>query len=258
MIKYGKVVKIINLLDPQKIYLRKVQNSSKLFEDHKNNIIMTQDVINREYGFELNNYYICKPSIDDFVLYYWKRKTQIVYPKDAAYIVNKMGIVNGSKVLEVATGSGVMSLFLAKSIYPNGSLFTIDRNHSFIENSIKNLKDFDNTFNTNYMGLINFFVSEDVRFLRDINFDAVFLDLPNSEDFVDRIYFFLKPFGFLASVFPTTNQVSSFVKVIRGRFIDIEVEEIIVRKYKANPERLRPFDVMVAHTAYIVSAKKRN
>ena len=36
----------------------------------------------------------------------------------------------------------------------------------------------------------------------------------------------------------------------------IEVEEILVRGYKPVPERLRPADRMVAHTGYLVFARR--
>jgi tRNA (adenine57-N1/adenine58-N1)-methyltransferase len=42
----------------------------------------------------------------------------------------------------------------------------------------------------------------------------------------------------------------------RGTFGNIEVEEVLVRPYKATPTRLRPMDRMVAHTGYLVFARK--
>jgi tRNA (adenine57-N1/adenine58-N1)-methyltransferase len=36
----------------------------------------------------------------------------------------------------------------------------------------------------------------------------------------------------------------------------IEVEELLLRKYKPVPQRLRPEDRMVAHTGYLIFARK--
>lgn len=36
----------------------------------------------------------------------------------------------------------------------------------------------------------------------------------------------------------------------------IEVEELLLRPYKAVPDRLRPADRMVAHTGYLIFARK--
>jgi hypothetical protein len=42
----------------------------------------------------------------------------------------------------------------------------------------------------------------------------------------------------------------------RGGFAGLEVEELILRPYKAVPARLRPMDRMIAHTGYLVFARK--
>lgn len=256
VILVGKVVKIVNLEDPQKVYLRKINTNSRVFEDHQKNIITTQEILGKPYGIRIGKYFITKPSLDDFILYYWKRKTQIVYPKDAGYIISKMNITYNSRVLEIGTGSGVMTLILAKNVYPSGKVFTVEKNFEFLKNAIKNLQDFDNTFDTNYLRVINFFIFEGLGFIKRRIFDNVFIDLPLPEEVIDQLDNLLLPSACLVCVLPTTNQVSSFLKSIEKRYIDIGVEEIFLRKYKTNPERLRPQDLMTAHTVYIVSAKK--
>lgn len=254
MIKLNKVIKIINLQN-KKSYLRKITNNPKVFEDHLGNSIKKEDIINKEYGINLGSYIIVKPSIDDFVLYYWKRKTQIVYPKDASYIITKLGLNYESKILEIATGSGVMTLFLAKTVFPNGKIVSVEKNYDFLKNAIKNLEDFDQTFETNYIGIINFFISNNINFLKG-GFDAIFLDIPNPIEVIKQAHKLLRASGFLVCVLPTTNQVCEFLKTISNNYIDIDVEEIMLRKYKPNYERLRPNDIMTAHTTYIISAKK--
>ncbi|MEN3014948.1 MAG: methyltransferase domain-containing protein [bacterium] len=261
MVRNGEIVKLININDLTKFYLRKIVKDFTTFEDHRGNRILANDLIGKNYGTIVGNYVVVKPSIEDFILYYWKRKTQIVYPKDAGYIVTKVGELRNKKVLEIATGSGVMSLFWAKSVYPNGKVFSIDKNYSFIKNAYCNIKDFDFTFETDYLSVIKFFVSQDIYFFsskgsEDSFFDVVFLDVPVFENFVDMVYNYLLSGGYLVSVLPTTNQVVSLIGKIKKGFVDIQVEEIILRKYKVNPDRFRPVDTMVAHTAYIISAKK--
>jgi tRNA (adenine57-N1/adenine58-N1)-methyltransferase len=58
---------------------------------------------------------------------------------------------------------------------------------------------------------------------------------------------------------PTTNQVQDVIKKMQQTgFARIEVWENLFRQYKPNPKRLRPFDRMVAHTAYLVFGIKIN
>ncbi|MFW5836385.1 MAG: tRNA (adenine-N1)-methyltransferase, partial [Desulfovibrionaceae bacterium] len=55
---------------------------------------------------------------------------------------------------------------------------------------------------------------------------------------------------------PTTNQVSELLHALeQGPFCDVEVVEILVRRYKPVPDRLRPEDRMVAHTGFLVFAR---
>jgi len=62
------------------------------------------------------------------------------------------------------------------------------------------------------------------------------------------------PLGILV---PTANQVSQcLLELEKYPFVEIEVVEILLRHYKTNPERLRPEDRMVAHTGYLIFAKK--
>ena len=56
---------------------------------------------------------------------------------------------------------------------------------------------------------------------------------------------------------PTTNQVQEVLeKLYSYPFVDVEVWENLMRRFKPNPARLRPFDRMVAHTTYLVFATK--
>ena len=68
----------------------------------------------------------------------------------------------------------------------------------------------------------------------------------------------LKDGGFFAAILPTTNQVVRLVQGLEMQesFGQIEVEEVLVRPYKAVPTRFRPLDRMIAHTGYLVFARK--
>jgi tRNA A58 N-methylase Trm61 len=67
----------------------------------------------------------------------------------------------------------------------------------------------------------------------------------------------LKGGGFFGAILPTANQVAHLLHDLRrSGFAGLEVEELILRPYKAVPARLRPMDRMVAHTGYLVFARK--
>jgi tRNA (adenine57-N1/adenine58-N1)-methyltransferase len=86
--------------------------------------------------------------------------------------------------------------------------------------------------------------------------DALFLDLPNPEDYIPVVRAALRPGGFFGSLLPTTNQVSRLLEALQAHnFAFIEVCEILLRYYKPVPARLRPDDRLVAHTGFLVFAR---
>ncbi|MFN4013028.1 MAG: methyltransferase type 11, partial [Aquificaceae bacterium] len=88
-------------------------------------------------------------------------------------------------------------------------------------------------------------------------FDAAFVDVKDPLPYIEKVWKVLKAGAPIGSILPTVNQVSSLIRAMEGLFCDIEVVEILQRYYKINPERLRPQDSMVAHTGYLVFARKR-
>ena len=87
--------------------------------------------------------------------------------------------------------------------------------------------------------------------------DAFFLDVPNPWDYIAQVRAALKPGAFLCSLVPTFNQVEDLLLGLRrGKFAFIEVCEILLRYYKPEPARMRPTDRMVAHTGFLIFARK--
>jgi len=83
--------------------------------------------------------------------------------------------------------------------------------------------------------------------------DALFLDLPNPEDYIPQVRCALKSGGFFGSILPTANQVERLLIALRKNdFAFVEVCEIMLRYYKPEPQRFRPTDRMVAHTGYLI------
>jgi tRNA (adenine57-N1/adenine58-N1)-methyltransferase len=180
-----------------------------------------------------------------------KRTTQIVYPKDAGYILMKMSIAPGCRVIEAGTGSGGLTLVLAQTVRPDGCVISYDSRPDVQQVARENLKQ---------LGL-----TETVTFKeRDIadgfderGVDALFLDLPNPWDYLDETHAALTGGGFLGSILPTANQVINLMAALESAdFGLIEVEELLLRPYRTAFARLRPKDRLTPHTGYLVFGRK--
>jgi tRNA (adenine57-N1/adenine58-N1)-methyltransferase len=61
----------------------------------------------------------------------------------------------------------------------------------------------------------------------------------------------------MCCLIPTFNQVEKTLLALRqSRFAFVEVCELLLRYYKAEPARIRPTDRMVAHTGFLVFARR--
>jgi tRNA (adenine57-N1/adenine58-N1)-methyltransferase len=87
--------------------------------------------------------------------------------------------------------------------------------------------------------------------------DAVFLDVPEPSQYLGVASAALRSGGFFGTLVPTTNQIVRLLDRISAYpFGFVEVEELLLRAYKIVPQRLRPLDRMVAHTGYLLFARK--
>lgn len=70
-----------------------------------------------------------------------RHRTQIVYTPDASYIVQRLKIRPGSRVLEAGTGSGSFTHALARTVSNSGQLFTFEFHGPRYEEALKEIKE---------------------------------------------------------------------------------------------------------------------
>jgi tRNA (adenine57-N1/adenine58-N1)-methyltransferase catalytic subunit len=223
------------------------------FETHRG-YLSHNELIGKPWGSRVlthmgSPFVLLQPSLAD-ILIETRRNTQIMYPKDIGFILVSMDIGPGKHILEAGTGSGSFTTALAFAVGPQGLITTYESRPEFQHLAHKNLE---------RLGLadrVDFKLRDIVEGFDERNVDAVFLDLPNPQDYLLQAKDALKPGGYLGSILPTTNQVSTLLIALRrANFAFIEVCEIMLRYYKAVADRLRPTDRMVAHTGYLIFAR---
>lgn len=195
------------------------------------------------------SYLVLRPGLEDLMLHL-KRATQIIYPKDAALLVQRLGIRSGSVVLEAGTGSGVMTTALAWAVAPHGRVVTCEQNEAMYQRAQRNLE---------RTGLVRW-VDARLGYLSDCVLDqpadAALLDMREPWQVLEAVRSLVQPGSVVAAFLPTANQVSQQIRSLEETgCADLKVEEVLVRRYKPVPDRLRPEDQMTAHTGYVVSGR---
>ena len=254
---YPKEDSIILLYDKKKgkkhiINLKDINNGYST----SNGMIEKNAILQTEFGKTIKTHldyeYVLLPAtLNDFIMKKLNRLTQIVYPKDAAYIAFRLDIKPGDTVLESGVGSGAMSAVFAQILGENGKLISYERREEFVKNALKNLKRFnlDKIVEIKHKDIKDGFDEKDV--------DAVFIDVKEPWLYLDKAVESLKCGKILGVLVPTVNQVSLVLKAFENlSILDIDVSEILHRFWKTNAERLRPLDVMSAHTAFLIFARK--
>jgi tRNA (adenine57-N1/adenine58-N1)-methyltransferase len=191
-----------------------------------------------------------EPSTNDLIQEL-PRSTQIIYGKDAAQIVLRLSLYPGRTVVEAGTGSGGLTLLLARTVMPTGHVYSYETRPDAFALARNNLAELELL---PYVTLYN----EDIGGgFHETEVDACFLDVREPWLFLDHVWTALKGSGFFGALVPTTNQVSELVAGLQARpFGDVAVEEVLVRPYKPVPARLRPEDRMIAHSGFLVFARK--
>ncbi len=218
-------------------------------------VIYHDDIIGQPLGREITShldypFLVLEPSTHDLILDL-ERTTQIMYPKDIGYVLLKMNVKPGSRVVEAGTGSGGLTLALARAVMPTGRVYSYEVRPDVLRLAAKNL---------DKLGLLPFveLKERDIEEgFDEVDADALFLDLRTPWLYLAQARAALKSGGFFGALLPTANQVVQLIGALPDYGFDaIEVEELLLRPYKAVPDRLRPMDRMVAHTGYLIFARK--
>jgi len=191
-----------------------------------------------------------RPTLHDLLMNV-RRVSQIIYPKEIGTILLKLDVGPGRRIIEAGTGSGALTLALAHGVQPDGIVYSYEARDEMLRIARRNL---DEAGVLDRVELVQRDVAQ--GFCHD-DVDALFLDLREPWDHLDAACAALADGGCFGALVPTTNQVSILLAAMgHYSFTGIEVLETLLRHYKPVPQRLRPDDRMVAHTGYLLFARK--
>jgi tRNA (adenine57-N1/adenine58-N1)-methyltransferase len=180
-----------------------------------------------------------------------------VYPKDVALILVHADVFPGATVLEAGSGSASLTLALARAVGETGRVISYELRDDHHAQAAANVDAW-------YEGLGAKPENLELR-VGDVFFDVddavvadrMVLDLPEPWHAVGTTTEALKPGGILCCYLPTIPQVAQLVEAMRrGGFGRIETMESLVRTWNVDGQSVRPDHRMVAHTGFIVTARK--
>ncbi|MGC8936816.1 MAG: tRNA (adenine-N1)-methyltransferase [Candidatus Methanomethylicaceae archaeon] len=244
---------VLLYLNDRKSWILRAERGKK-FHTHKG-IVNIEDIIGKPYGSEVVTSLGVPLKVlpVDYLDHLERiaRKTQIIYPKDMAYIALIANVRSGSRVVECGTGSGALTSYLAGMVGPDGKVFTYEVREDFQENARKNLE---------RLGLkkfVEFKLKDITKGIDEREVDAVILDMATPWLVVGEAQKALRVGGRLVSFSPTINQVEKTVDAMeKAEFINIKTVELIMRGYKVRVNETRPDTLMIGHTGYIVSGRR--
>jgi len=221
-----------------------------VFHTHRG-ILRHDELIGMPWGSQVfshngSPFFLLQPPIGD-VLRELPRNTQIIYPKELGFILVNMGIGPGQHVVEAGTGSGALTCAFAYIIGSEGRVTSYEVRPDMQNMARRNLD------RLGLLDRVELKLQSIESGFDETGVDALFLDLPNPEDYIPQVRCALKSGGFFGSILPTANQVERLLIALRKNdFAFVEVCEIMLRYYKPEPQRFRPTDRMVSHTGYLI------
>jgi len=144
-----------------------------------------------------------RPRLADFILK-MPRGAQVVYPKDVGAILVFADIFPGARVLEAGTGSGSLTISLARAVGSSGRVVSYELRPDHHEQAVANVQ--------TYFGAIP--AELDLRegdvldaAAEPDRYSHVVLDLPQPWDCIELACRVLEPGGVFCAYLPTTVQV---------------------------------------------------
>lgn len=198
---------------------------------------------------------VFRPTLADFALK-MKRGAQLVYPKDIGLILVYADVFPGATVVEAGTGSGSLTLALARAAGDSGRVISYELREDHHARAAENISSW-------YEGLggkpenLDLRVGDVFEGVPERSVDRIVLDLPEPWRAVGTTTESLASGGILCSYLPTVPQVSQTVEAMRaGGFVLLNTFEGLLRTWNVEGQSVRPDHRMVAHTGFIVVGRK--
>jgi tRNA (adenine57-N1/adenine58-N1)-methyltransferase len=235
-------------------YLKMLQPGRKLLIRGE---LMADALVGVEEGSRVKfstgeTFLVLRPTYADLVPLL-PRTAQVIYPKDTGPMLVWGDVFPGATVIEGGVGAGALTLALLRGVGPAGKVISYEIREDFANLARRNVAAFFGEAPSWTLKLRDLYEGFD-----ETGVDRMFLDLPEPGRALEVAARALRPGGVLISYVPTAIQLKETVEALQANpgFGQIESFETLLRNWQVKGLSVRPVFRMVAHSAFIIVARR--
>ena len=278
----------VQLTDPKGRQNLVILQPGKSFYTHRGSLAH-DDLIGSPEGSVVRSsggtlYVALRPLLADFTLA-MTRGAAVIYPKDAAQIVALADIFPGARVLEAGAGSGALSCWLLRAVGEEGLLVSYERRADFAGIARENVERFFGGPHPAWRLRIGDLTGIAAATSPEVTspggpggpgegdpgpaveheeaednepFDRVVLDMVAPWEHIGTAAGALIGGGVICCYVSTVTQLSRTVETVReqGSFDEPAAWESLTRGWHVDGLAVRPGHRMIAHTGFLVTARR--
>jgi len=249
--EYGD--RILLLDSKQRRYMMILKDGGE-FHSH-NGFVPHADIIDNFEGHIArstrgSSYTVLRPTLEDFVVQ-MPRGAQVIYPKDLAPICMLADIGPGVRVFESGVGSGALSMTMLRY---GADIVGYEIREDFLNRAMSNVRSFlgEDTLSRYNVQLRNAYEGID-----ETDLDRVVLDLPEPWNVIRHAEKALRLGGIFLAYTPSITQAAKVRETLAESraWNGARTLEVLHRGWHIEGQAVRPDHRMVAHTAFLTTAR---
>ncbi len=255
----------MQLTDPKGRHYTLVLTPGGQYHTHRG-AVAHDDVLGRPEGSLVSSvggtaYLALRPLLADYVLS-MPRGAQVIYPKDTGQILVWGDVFPGARVLEAGAGSGALTCSLLRAVGPEGRVTSYEVRADHAEHAVRNVTAFFGERPANWelhiRDLAEHGADEAAEGGGGEEADRMILDMLSPWEMLPVAARSVIPGGVLVIYVATTTQLSRVTEALREQqcWTEPQAWETLMRPWHVVGLAVRPEHRMVAHTAFVLTARR--